>query len=82
VFDLLADERSWFLPLPGELFPACVSSPVKPNGYSQVVLDTNRYFSVPVEHGTDQLVLRAYPLSSEIYPGQRGDCCPCALFWA
>jgi transposase len=68
VFDLLADERSWFLPLPGELFPACVSSPVKPNGYSQVVLDTNRY-SVPVEHGNDQLVLRAYPFRVEIILG-------------
>jgi hypothetical protein len=50
VADLLVDERSHFLPLPGEFFLACVSSPVKPNGYSQVELDTNRY-SVPVEHG-------------------------------
>jgi transposase len=65
VADLLADERSHFLPLPAELFPACVSFPVKPNGYSQVELDTNRY-SVPVEHGNAQLVLRAYPFRVEI----------------
>lgn len=70
VFDLLADERSRFLPLPGELFPACVSFPVKPNGYSQVDLDTNRY-SVPAEHGNDQLVLRAYPFRVEILLGQQ-----------
>jgi transposase len=69
VVDLLADERSQFLPLPGELFPACVSSPVKPNGYSQVELDTNRY-SVPVEHGNDQLVLRAHPFRVEILLGK------------
>jgi transposase len=69
VADLLADERSHFLPLPGELFPACVSSPVKPNGYSQVELDTNRY-SVPAEHGNAQLVLRAYPFRVEILLGK------------
>lgn len=68
VADLLADERSHFLPLPVELFPACVSSPVKPNGYSQVDLDTNRY-SVPAEHGNDQLVLQAYPFRVEILLG-------------
>jgi len=68
VFDLLADERSWFLPLPGELFPACTNFPVKPNGYSQVDLDTNRY-SVPVEHGNDQLVMRAYPFRVEFLFG-------------
>lgn len=65
VAEVLADERSQFLPLPKELFPACVSYPVKPNGYSQVDLDTNRY-SVPTEHGNDQLVLRAYPFRVEI----------------
>jgi len=70
VADLLVDERSHFLPLPGELFPACVSSPVKPNGYSQVELDTNRY-SVPVEHGNAQLVLRAYPFRVEILLGDQ-----------
>lgn len=68
VADLLADERSQLLPLPGELFPACVRYPVKPNGYSQVDLDTNRY-SVPTEHGNDQLVLRAYPFRVEILFG-------------
>jgi transposase len=70
VADLLADERSQFLPLPAELFPASISSPVKPNGYSQVELDTNRY-SVPVEHGNDHLVLRAYPFRVEILLGEK-----------
>jgi transposase len=65
VAEVLADERSKFLPLPKELFPAYTSYPVKPNGYSQVDLDTNRY-SVPAEHGNDQLVLRAYPFRVDI----------------
>lgn len=65
VAEVLADERSKFLPLPKELFPACASYLVKPNGYSQVDLDTNRY-SVPTEHGNDQLVLRAYPFRVDI----------------
>jgi hypothetical protein len=69
VADLLSDERDRFLPLPGELFPACVSFPVKPNGYSQVDLDTNRY-SVPAEHGNDQLVMRAYPFRVEFLYGK------------
>ena len=69
VSDLLNDERSQFLPLSAELFPACISYPVKPNGYSQVELDTNRY-SVPAEHGNDQLVLRAYPFRVEILLGE------------
>jgi transposase len=69
VADLLSDERSKFLPLPGELFPACISYPVRPNGYSQVDLDTNRY-SVPAEHGNDQLVLRAHPFRVEILLGE------------
>jgi transposase len=69
VADLLSDERNRFLPLPGELFSACVSYPVKPNGYSQVDLDTNRY-SVPAELGNDQLVLRAYPFRVEVLLGK------------
>ena len=70
VAELLADERAKFLPMPKELFPACVSYLLKPNGYSQAALDTNRY-SVPVEHGNDQLVLRAYPFRVEILLGDQ-----------
>jgi transposase len=70
VADLLADERNQFLPLPGKLFPAYAGFPVKPNGYSQVDLDTNRY-SVPTEHGNDQLVLRAYSFRVEILLGEK-----------
>ena len=46
------------LPLPSQDYAACVSYPVKPNGYSQVELDTNRY-SVPVTARDSQLVLQA-----------------------
>ncbi len=65
VAELQADDRSMFFPLPRELSPACISYPVKPNGYSHVDLDTNHY-SVPIEHGNDQLVLHAYPFRVEI----------------
>ncbi len=65
VADLLSDEQSQFLPLPGAFYPAYVSFPTKPNSYSQVELDTNRY-SVPVEYGNGPLALRAYPFQVEI----------------
>ena len=65
VAQLWEAEKSWLLPLPAKDFPACVSYPVKPNGYSQVELDTNRY-SVPATHQADQLVLEAYPFRVRI----------------
>jgi hypothetical protein len=59
VAGLWEEEKALFLPLPADDYKACVSLPVKPNGYSQVSLDTNRY-SVPTTHQSDQLVLEAY----------------------
>ena len=65
VAQLWEEEKSMLLPLPAKDFPACVSYPVKPNGYSQVELDTNRY-SVPATHQNAQLVLEAYPFRVRI----------------
>jgi transposase len=58
-------EKTLFLPLPGADYAACVTHLVKPNAYSQVELDTNRY-SVPVGHRHSQLVLQAYPFRVKI----------------
>jgi hypothetical protein len=66
---LWQEERSQFLPLPSQDFAACVSYPVKPNSYSQVELDTNRY-SVPATHQADQLVLEVYPFRVRILSEQ------------
>jgi transposase len=60
VAELWATERALLLPLPVYDFPTCVSYPVKPNGYSQIEFETNRY-SVPVTVRSSLLVLQAYP---------------------
>ena len=58
-------EKAQLLPLPASDYPACTTHTVKPNPYSQVVFETNRY-SVPTQHMDDALVLRAYPFRIEI----------------
>ena len=58
-------EQTALLPLPATDHKACTTHAVKPNPYSQVVFETNRY-SVPTNHIDDALVLRAYPFRIEI----------------
>ena len=58
-------EKALLLPLPTSDYKACTTHAVKPNPYSQVVFETNRY-SVPTEHLADSLVLRAYVFRVEI----------------
>ena len=58
-------EKAQLLPLPASDYKACTTHTVKPNPYSQVVFETNRY-SVPTQHMDDALVLRAYPFRIEI----------------
>jgi transposase len=65
VMDLWRAEKSHFLPLPKQDFPACVSRVVKPNGYLQVDYETNRY-SVPYAYRDRQLVLRAFSFRIEL----------------
>ncbi|HEY3343541.1 MAG TPA: IS21 family transposase [Anaerolineaceae bacterium] len=65
VLALWEAEQAELLSLPPTDFAACVSYPVKPNGYSQVELDTNRY-SVPATYQAAQLVLEAYPFRVRI----------------
>lgn len=65
VMALWEEEKAFFLPLPAADYAACVTHLVKPNAYSQVELDTNRY-SVPVGHRNSQLVLQAYPFRIKV----------------
>jgi transposase len=58
-------EKGQLLPLPASDYKACTTHSVKPNPYSQVVFETNRY-SVPTSHIDDSLVLRAYAFRIEI----------------
>jgi transposase len=45
--------------------PCCVTKPVKVNGFSQVIFETNHY-SVPTDQTFANLVLRAFPFHVEI----------------
>lgn len=65
VEELWEEEKAHFIPLPACDFAACTTHLVKPNPYSQVVFETNRY-SVPVTHRNSQLVLQAYPFRVKI----------------
>lgn len=69
VADLWEAEKPLLLPLSARDFPACASYPIKPNAYSQVELDTNRY-SVPATYQDSQLVLQAYPFRVKVLSGQ------------
>ena len=60
-----AAEKAQLLPRPATDYRACTTHAVKPNPYSQVVFETNRY-SVPTEHLADALVLRAYVFRVDI----------------
>jgi transposase len=58
-------EKAFLLPRPTTDYKACTTHAVKPNPYSQVVFETNRY-SVPTEYLSAALVLRAYVFRVEI----------------
>lgn len=65
-----AQEQPHLYPLPGSAYPCYLTLPVSLTPYSQVVVETNRY-SVPVEQGVKELVVRLYPFHLEIFqPGQ------------
>jgi hypothetical protein len=65
VAELWEEEKANLLPLPSRDYAACATRVVKPNGYLQVVYETNRY-SVPYEYRDRQLVLRAFPFRIEL----------------
>lgn len=65
VAELWEEEQAFLLPLPPNDYAACRTLLVKPNGYSQVEFETNRY-SVPVTHRDSPLVLQAHPFQVKI----------------
>jgi transposase len=69
VAELWEQEKSLLLPLPPADYAACTTHLVKPNPYSQVTFETNRY-SVPVTYRDSQLVLEAYPFQVRILSNQ------------
>jgi hypothetical protein len=65
VDELWEEEKTHFIPLPACDFATCTTHLVKPNPYSQIEFETNRY-SVPVSQRNSQLVLQAYPFRIKI----------------
>jgi transposase len=61
-------ERPKLLHLPAHSYPCCRTTPVRPNRFSMVTFQTNRY-SVPVECDTKSLLLRAFVDRVEITDG-------------
>jgi transposase len=67
--ELWEEEKPYLLPLVPADFAACTTHLVKPNNYSQVQFETNRY-SVPETYRNSQLVLQAYPFRVKILCNQ------------
>ena len=68
--EMWKQERPDLLPLPDHPFPCCRTVPVRPNRLSMVTFQTNRY-SVPVEHASGVLLLRAFVDRVEITDGTK-----------
>jgi len=63
-------EKPQLLPLPAYPYPCCRTVSVRPNRFSMVTFQTNRY-SVPVECNAKSLLLRAFVDQVEITDGTR-----------
>jgi len=68
--ELWEQERPHLLTLPAHPFPCCRTIPVRPNRLSMVTFQTNRY-SVPADHASESLLLRAFVDRVEITDGAR-----------
>lgn len=68
--EMWEQERPQLLTLPAYPFPCCRTVPVRPNRFSMVTFQTNRY-SVPVECADGVLLLRAFVDRVEITDGAR-----------
>ena len=62
------EEAARLLGLPAHHANCCASHEVTPNGYGQVMFETNRY-SVPSERVRTHLTLKAYPFRVEVLDG-------------
>jgi transposase len=59
-------ERSLLRPLPAQAFDCCREVMARLNGYSQVVVETNRY-SVPTDRALAQMRVKLYPFEIKLY---------------
>jgi transposase len=66
--EMWEQEKPRLLPLPAYSFPCCRTVPVRPNRFSMVTFQTNRY-SVPVDCTSKALLLRAFVDRVEITDG-------------
>jgi len=70
VGELWRQEPPHLLPLPAHPFPCCRTVPVRPNRFSLVTFQTNRY-SVPTGLASESLLLRAFVERVEITDGTK-----------
>jgi transposase len=64
-------ERPLLHALPPQAFDCCREITARLNGYSQVVVETNRY-SVPTEQAAAQMRVKLYPFQIKLYrPGEK-----------
>jgi len=68
--ELWRQEQPHLLPLPAYPFPCCRTISVHPNRLSMVTFQTNRY-SVPADHASESLLLRAFVDRVEVTDGTR-----------
>lgn len=66
------EERPLLRPLPQHPFECCREVTARLNGYSQVVVETNRY-SVPTERATAQIRIKLYSFRVELYRPDNGE---------
>jgi hypothetical protein len=66
------EERSLLRPLPQHPFECCREVMARLNGYSQVVVETNRY-SVPTERAPAQVRIKLYSFRVELYRPDDGE---------
>ena len=66
--EMWEQERPELLELPAHPYPCCRTVPVRPNRFSMVTFQTNRY-SVPADCGARSLLLRAFVDRVEITDG-------------
>jgi transposase len=59
-------ERPLLRPLPAQAFDCCREVTARLNGYSQVVVETNRY-SVPTDRALAQMRVKLYPFEIKLY---------------
>ena len=72
IYEAWQEELKYLRPLPTYDYDCCLQRSAKLNGYSQVVVETNRY-SVPVDQAEAKLLVKLYPFRIKIFGTQQSD---------